>query len=132
MSKKKILVVDNDPHILMMAKSRLEANGYEVVTVLEGSEAVKVAKKSKPDLILLDVLMPTMEGCEICSKLKADVETKETPVLMFTVSARKDVENMCLKAGARAVIPKPFDATELLALIKKAFDPNSKWRRPEE
>ena len=129
MPKKKILVVDNDPYILMMTKSRLEANGYEVVTTPDGTETVKIAKKSKPDLILLDIIMPGMEGCEVCSKLKEEAETKEIPVLIFTVSSRRDIEELCLKAGAKAVIAKPFDAVELLVLIKKAMDPNSKWRK---
>ena len=130
MSKKKILVVDNDPYILLVTKSRLEANGYEVFTTLDGTETVKIAKKVKPDLILLDIIMPAMEGCDVCSKLKQEMETKEIPVLMFTVSSRKDIEELCAKAGAKAAIAKPFDPAELLALIKKAMDPNSKWRRP--
>ena len=131
MSKKKILIVDDDPQVVMMTKSRLEANGYEVLTATNGTETIRMTQESKPDLILMDVIMPAMDGSEVCMKLKADEGTRDIPILMLTAYARKDLEMKCLQAGAKAVILKPFNPTELLALIKKAFDPNSKWRRVE-
>ena len=131
MSKKKILLVDDDPQIVMMMKSRLEANGYEVLTSLNGPEVVEMAKEFKPDLILLDIIMPAMGGDNVCLKLKSEAETSNIPIIAITASPRKDLEVMCLKAGAKVVVRKPFNPSELLALIKKAFDPNSRWRRPE-
>ena len=128
---KKILLVDDDPLVVMMTKSRLEANGYEVLTATSGIETIKMAQELKPDLILMDVLMPAMEGSEVCMKLKADEGTRHISILMLTAYARKDLEAKCLKAGAKAVILKPFNPAELLALIKKALDPASKWRRAE-
>ena len=132
MIKKKILIADEDPYILMMTKSRLEANGYEVLTTSKVSEAVKMANRSRPDLILLDVILPTMEGRDACFELSSGETTRDIPILVFTASSRKDVEAACLKAGAKAVITKPFDSSELLSLVKKAFDPNSKWRKSED
>ena len=129
--KKQILLIDNDPDTVMMTKSRLEANGYVVMTTANGWDGVELAKEHKPDLILLDVIMPAMEGCEVCAKMKETESTREIPVLMFTVSAKENLEAMCLKAGAKAVILKPFDPDKLLALIRKALDPKSKWRRAE-
>lgn len=131
MSKKRILIVDDDPHIVMMTKSRLEANGFETLTASNGLEAIKAAKEAKPHLILLDVIMPALSGYDVCLKLKAQEETANIPIIVFTVSSRKDLEAMCLKAGAKAVILKPFRPSELLGLIRKALDSTSKWRKPE-
>ena len=131
MLKKRILLIDNDSDTVMMTKSRLEANDYVVMTTGNGWEGVELAKEYQPDVILLDVIMPVMEGCEVCMKLKEEARTREIPILMFTVSAKENLETACLKAGAKAVISKPFDPNKLLTLIKKALDPNSKWRRAE-
>ena len=130
MIKKRILLVDNDSDTVMMTKSRLEANGYIVMATSNGWDGLELAKEYQPDVILLDVIMPAMEGCEVCAKLTGGEKTRNIPVLMFTVSAKENLEAMCLKAGAKAVIFKPFEPKQLLALIKKALDPKSKWRKP--
>lgn len=129
MSKKKILIVDDEPLIRMMTESRLEASGYEVLQATSGMEAMKLLAETKPDLVLLDIVMPAMDGEEFCMKLKSNPDTTKIPVLILTASTRKDLHLKCLKAGAKAVILKPYDSNELLALIRKALDPNGKWRR---
>lgn len=131
MTAKKILMVDDDAHVVLMAKSRLEANGYEVATADNGVDAIKMSKAWKPDLILLDMVMPAMEGHDVCEKIKSDAETSHIPIIILTASTKKEPQMKCLRAGALVVILKPFNPAELLALIKKAFDPNSKWRKPE-
>ncbi len=131
MTPKKILIVDDDAHVVLMTKSRLEANGYQVATADSGIEGIKMAKEWKPDLILLDMIMPAMEGPDVCQNIKSDDETRHIPIVILTASTKKEIQIKCLKAGALVVILKPFNPAELLALIKKAFDPNSKWRKPE-
>lgn len=131
MTTKKILIADDDPHFVLMAKSRLEANHYEVSTVSNGVDAVKCAGDWKPDLVLLDMLMPAMEGYDVCKQLKSADNTRQIPIIILTASTRKEDQIKCLRAGALVVILKPFNPIELLALIKKAFDPNSKWRKLE-
>ena len=131
MVKKKILFVDDEPETVVMIASRLRANDCEVLTATSGPESIQLAREFKPDLILLDIIMPAMEGYDVLLKLKAENGLSQIPVIVLTAAARKNLEAMCVKAGAKAVIFKPFNPAELLALIKKAFDPNSKWRRAE-
>lgn len=131
MTTKKILIADDDPNFVLMAKSRLEANHYEVATASTGLETIKLATDWKPDLVLLDMIMPAMEGCDVCKKLKAEETTRQIPIIILTASTKKETQIKCLQAGALVVILKPFNPLELLALIKKAFDPNSKWRKPD-
>lgn len=130
MPGKRILFLDQDADIRMMAASRLRAAGYDVVAVSNGEEALRQALEAKPDLALLE-LGTKMEGYETCVQLKSKVETKSIPVLMSTTIARNDWDIKCWCAGAKAVIVKPFHPQELLAMIQKAFDPDSKWRKPE-
>ncbi len=131
MKSKKILIVDDDPNFVLMVKYRLEANHYEIETATNGIDAIKIATEWKPDLVLLDLIMPVMEGYDICKKLKSQDDTRKIPVIVLTASTKKDSYAKCLSVGALVVILKPFNPAELLALIKKAFDPNSKWRKIE-
>ena len=131
MKPKKILIVDDDPQFVLLAESRLEANDYEIKSAENGVEAIKIACEWKPDLILLDMILPAMEGYDICKKLKSAEETKKIPIIILTASTKKESHAKCLSAGALVVVLKPFHPPELLALIKKAFDPNSKWRKIE-
>ncbi len=128
---KKILIVDDDPQFILLAQSRLEANDYEIQTAVNGVEAIKLAHDWQPDLVLLDMILPAMEGYDICKILKSSEETKKIPIIILTASTKKESHAKCLSAGALVVVLKPFHPLELLALIKKAFDPNSKWRKIE-
>jgi DNA-binding response OmpR family regulator len=115
---KKILIVDDEPDILAVTVTRLETSGYEVLMAKDGEEALKLLKKSKPDLILLDLLLPKMQGDELCKKLKSDVKFKHMPIILFTASIIRvpaKVEEM----GADDYILKPFEPEELLFKIKK-------------
>lgn len=132
MTKKKILFVDDDDNITLMTKMRLEVNGYDVQTAATGLEAMNLVKAWKPDLLILDPVLPTdLNGHEICMMLNRDAETKGLPIIILTATADKTMQLKCLRAGAKAVVMKPFNPQELLALIKKAFDPDTRWRKPE-
>ncbi len=115
----KILVVDDEPDILEVARIILEKKGYEVITAKDGNEALEKVSASKPDLIILDIIMPRKSGLEVCKILKSDPETASIPILMFTVLGRNRDREQGLKAGADDYLVKPFSAEELVNIIKK-------------
>jgi len=119
MGQKKILVVDDEIQLIELVQTRLEANGYEVITANDGEEGLEKAKSEKPDLIILDVMMPKMDGYKVCSLLKNDEQYKNIPIILFTGKAQEDFEDVGKKAGADAFITKPFDPPELLAKIEE-------------
>ncbi len=115
---KKILLVDDSSTILMMEKLILKKGPYELTMAADGAEAVALAQNERPDLILMDVVMPKVDGFEACRRLRADPATKEIPVIMVTT--RGEAENMELGfgAGANDYLTKPINGLELLAKIK--------------
>ncbi len=116
---RRILVVDDEVQLVEMLKMRLEAEGYEVSTASDGEEALGKAKDLKPDLIVLDIMMPKMDGFEVLRRLRADLETQHTPVVMLT--AKGDTETMFKThdLGSTDYFIKPFDTKELLDFIKR-------------
>ena len=123
MPKAKILVVDDEPFICRLIQSRLKANDYEVVIGSSGLEALDKAKKEKPDLIMLDIIMPQMDGLEALSGLKSNDETKSIPVIMLSAKGTQDsIIKATTELGAAAYIIKPFDPGILLDTVKKALE----------
>ena len=119
MGQKKILVVDDEIQLIELVQTRLEANGYEVITANDGEEGLEKAKSEEPDLILLDVMMPKMDGYKVCGLLKNDEQYRTIPVILFTGKAQEDFEDVGKKAGADAFITKPFEPPVLLAKIEE-------------
>jgi len=117
---KKILVIDDEGDLLKLAKTRLEASGYKVLTLESGDHAVETAGSKKPDLILLYIVMPGKDGCQVCRELKADKTTGSIPVIVFTAKYPEEeyVKTNTEEIGADDYILKPFDAQTLLAKIK--------------
>jgi CheY-like chemotaxis protein len=119
---KRILIVDDSQLILNITRSILEKEGYSVLEAHDGKECFKVVEKLKPDIILLDVVMPDMDGWEVCKKIKETKATRDIPVVMFTTQAReKDFKKSIEYAGAYAHILKPFNREELINLVKEAI-----------
>ncbi len=116
-SEFRILVVDDSLTIRMQIKDLLEANGFEVLLAENGLECLKILEKQRPDVILLDIIMPEMDGIEVCGRIKADERRKDIPVLILTNVT--DVENKVrgLNAGADDYITKPFSVEELVARV---------------
>ena len=115
---KKILVVDDEPFIIQMVTSRLTAGGYEVVSGCDGQEALQKAKSEKPDLIIMDVMMPKMDGYQACATLKQDVRFQNIPIILFTAKSGDEPSQVGIEeCGADSVISKPFDAKMLLEKI---------------
>jgi DNA-binding response OmpR family regulator len=118
---KKILVVDDEPAIVKMLESRLRNRGYEVTVASDGKSCLKKAIEERPDLILLDIVMPELNGFEVTKRLKQNANTKDIPVIMLTVLAERSDVSKGLEEGARCFITKPFNAADLLLEIDAAL-----------
>jgi len=118
MNKRKILFIEDETTQIMMVQTRLEASGYEVISALDGEEGLKKVHEENPDLILLDLIIPKIDGLEVCRRLKGSVDTNNIPVIVITASGTRDVEGMCHAVGADDVVRKPYDSTDLLSKIK--------------
>ena len=110
-----VLIVEDDVHIRELLKLYLEKEGYEVLTAADGREGLDLFRKEHPDLILLDVMMPVMDGWEVCKAVRAE---GKTPVIMLTAKSETDDKVTGLKAGADDYITKPFEMKEVLARIE--------------
>ncbi len=118
----RILVVDDESVILKLLDYRLTMSGYDVITALNGTEALEMTRNKKPDLVILDVALPEMDGCEICELLKKDERYAGIPVMMVTATAREESIKRGINAGADAYMTKPFESEELLSKIKELLE----------
>ena len=116
-----ILVADDEPINRALIQRRLERAGYRVLVAQNGREAVEVARRERPDLIILDVMMPVMDGLEACRLLKEDETTRDTPVIFLSARDETDIKVSGLSLGANDYISKPFKAEELLARVYVAM-----------
>lgn len=119
MNKKKILVVDDERDILTLMRGRLELSGYEVIEAADGSEGLEKARKEKPDLVILDIMLPKMDGFQVCRMLKFDSEYSSIPVMLFSARAGEHDKEAGEEAGADAYLVKPFDSSTMLAKVKE-------------
>jgi putative two-component system response regulator len=120
----KILLVDDEPEIRFLTRRMLEKEGHSVTEAENGEMALRMLQKDKPDLILLDVRMPGLNGWEVCRRIKADDKTKSIPVVMFTVRTSEEDIQKSVDYGANAHINKPFDKEELLELVENMLRRN--------
>jgi DNA-binding response OmpR family regulator len=118
----RILVAEDEPHIFRMVDFKLKALGHEVICATDGGEAMEAATTQKPDLILLDVMMPVMDGFQVLKKLKANLDTKGIPVIMLTAKSQERDVVTGLESGAEDYVVKPFSFPELLARINGALE----------
>jgi len=119
---KKILAVDDERHIVRLVEVNLQRAGYEVVTAYDGREALEKVKSETPDLVVLDVMMPYMDGFEVLKNLKADPTTAEIPVIMLTAKAQDADVFRGWQSGVDCYLTKPFNPMELLTFVKRIFD----------
>jgi len=116
---KRILVVDDEVEAVKMMRIVLEASGYEVIGAHEGQEALKKAREENPDLIILDLMLPKIDGYKVCRMLKFDEKYKHIPIVMFTARAQESDRKMGEEVGADAYITKPFEHKVLLGKIQE-------------
>ncbi len=122
---RRVLVVDDDPRLLHIVAMYLGIEGYDVVSSPDGAAALAEIAKQRPDLIILDIMMPGLDGIETCKSIRADPATAEVPVLMFSaLSGDADVERARL-AGANHLITKPFNLVGLGSVVKSFLAPDN-------
>ena len=115
----KILIVDDEESIRDLAQIILKDRGYEVITTGSGSKAIEEFQLEQPDLVLLDIRMPGMNGFEVCTVLKRQDFSKEVPVVMFTVSNSEDDRKLAKEAGCNGYFLKPFSSDDLVREVEK-------------
>ena len=118
MAKEKILIVDDEEHIVELLKFNLLNAGYEVFIANNGVDAVKIARAEKPNLLLLDLMLPGIDGFDVCKEIKRDNEMKKTSIIMLTAKGEELDKILGLELGADDYITKPFSVRELLARVK--------------
>lgn len=119
MHKGRILVVDDEVYILHILEFSLSAEGFEVITASNGEMAIEKAKQIQPDLIVLDIMMPVLDGYETCRRLKRDPSTKDIPVVLLTAKGRDVDKRLGYQIGAIDYIIKPFSPTRLIERIEE-------------
>ena len=119
MANKRILVVDDETELVDMVKMRLEAAGYDVLTAYDGQEALDKAKSENPDLIILDLMLPKIDGFKVCRMLKFDEKYKNIPIILFSARVQDADKKMGDEVGGDAYITKPFEPQILLSKIKE-------------
>ncbi len=115
----KILLVDDEPNFVKTVEFFLKANNYEVTVAVNGREALEKVGETKPDLILLDVMMPEMSGIDVCQQLKSDEEKQSIPILMVTAKGQREDVMQAAEAGANSYIVKPFNLMDLVSKIQE-------------
>jgi two-component system, OmpR family, alkaline phosphatase synthesis response regulator PhoP len=129
---KKILIVDDEKDIVEMLKYNLEKEGYTVFTALNGKRAIEQAQENRPNLILLDIMMPEVDGWEVCKQLMKDEKTSTIPVIFLTAKGSEVDEVVGLELGADDYIVKPISIRKLIARIKTALRRKEKLETPGE
>jgi CheY-like chemotaxis protein len=120
MVKKKIMVVDDEESLIELVKAVLEQEGYEIITAMDGEEALDKLKTMRPDLILLDMMMPGMSGREVCEKIRENPKTRNLKVAFLTVAKFSEAGKGVLgKMNVLDYITKPFDNEDLVRRVKK-------------
>jgi DNA-binding response OmpR family regulator len=117
----KIVVVDDEPFILMMIEDKLRRAGMEVITLRESKNALAVIRRERPDLVILDWMMPEISGIELCRMLKADPDLKDIPVLLLTAKGQDADKELGLQCGATMYVTKPFSPRALLENVNNAI-----------
>jgi len=129
---KKVLIIDDEPDLIRLLSYNLSAQGYEPLAAKDGETGLAQAQRHLPDLIVLDVMMPGMDGWEVCKALRRDTRTAAIPILMLTARADEADKVVGLELGADDYLTKPFGLRELLARIKALLRRIGPSQQPEE
>ena len=117
----RILIADDEPNIVLALELLMKREGHEIRTVGDGEAAIAAAKAFRPDLILLDVMMPRMDGFEVCERLRADPELKGAAIVMLTAKGREVEREKGLALGADLYITKPFSTRDVVQRVKEVL-----------
>jgi len=116
-----VLVADDEEDIKVVLRMFLEAVGYEVVTAFDGLDALEQIKSTKPDVVLMDIMMPVIDGIEVVRQMKATPGIRDIPVVMLTAAAQSDMVERAIQAGAADYIVKPFEPETVQKAIEKVL-----------
>jgi DNA-binding response OmpR family regulator len=122
MTKPRVLIVDDEPHIVLSLEFLLQRAGYETVSAADGEAGLAMVRQQRPDLVLLDVMMPKRNGYEVCQAIKADPDVRGVPVIMLTAKGQEVEVLKGLELGASAYVTKPFGNAEILEVIRGVLD----------
>lgn len=117
--RKRVLICDDDPVILRLLQVNLEIEGYDVISAHHGEEAVQLALSERPDLVVLDIMMPRMDGYEACQQIKSHDATRDIPIVFLSAKAQQSDIDMGTSFGVTQYLTKPFDPTELLQVVER-------------
>ena len=115
----RILIVDDEPNIVLALELLMKKEGYEVHTVADGGRAVQTAQELHPDLILLDIMIPTMDGYEVCQRIRSDALLKDVGIIMLTAKGREVEREKGMALGADLYITKPFSTRQVVMKVKE-------------
>jgi len=121
----RILIVDDEPNIVLALELLMKKEGYEVHTVADGERAVQAAKELRPDVILLDIMMPKMDGYEVCQSIRSDVLLKDVSIIMLTAKGREVEREKGLALGADHYITKPFSTRQVVMKVREILTSRS-------
>jgi DNA-binding response OmpR family regulator len=119
---KKILIVDDEPSIIVALQFLMEQNGYETLVAFSGEEAMEVVAQHRPDLILLDIMLPVVDGFEVCQRVREKAEWKDIRIVLVTALDRESNVAKGLALGADAYVTKPFANADLIAKVKELLE----------
>lgn len=125
MGKPKVLIVEDEPHIVLSLEFLLQREGYETTAAADGEEGLALVRSVRPDVVLLDIMMPRRNGYDVCRAIKADPELRGIPVIMLSAKAQEVEVLKGLELGATAYIAKPFGNAEVLEAIRAALHPRA-------
>jgi DNA-binding response OmpR family regulator len=130
-TQKRILVVDDEMDFVKMLQARLRIEGYEVLVAEDGIKGIQMARKEKPDLIILDIMMPGLDGHSVCDTLKKSILTWSIPVIYLTARTGQADELLAMEKGARYYLTKPYNPSMLLEMIKSALSADEEAEKKE-
>jgi DNA-binding response OmpR family regulator len=125
MGKARVLIVEDEPHIVLSLELLLARAGYETAAAADGEEGLVLAKDLRPDVVLLDIMMPRKNGYEVCQAIKADPELRHIPIIMLSAKGQEVEVLKGLGLGASAYVTKPFGNAEILEAIRAVLDPRA-------
>lgn len=125
MKKKKILIVEDEESLLKLESILLSSRGYDVTGVLDGKAALEQMAVNRPDLVILDIMLPEMDGFDVCRRIKADTETCHIPVIMLTAKKSSQDRERGMTAGASAYVTKPFKSARIVEIIQGLLAPGA-------
>jgi DNA-binding response OmpR family regulator len=127
---KRIVVAEDEPSIVLSLEFLLTEAGYEVLTAVNGADALKLVDQHKPDLLVLDIMLPVVNGFEVCRTVRSNPASREMPILMLTARGREQEIARGLAMGANAYVTKPFGTRELMSTIRELLGTNGPGQAP--